>query len=79
MNGQLIYYDNIDEYNNLKAIGGVITSQQELIYIGSRELIGDPLSNEELKDTSISYLQKRGDEYTVEGATKDISKIIVTH
>jgi hypothetical protein len=73
-NGQLIYYNNIDEYNNLKATGGTITSQQELIYIGSRELIGDPLSNEELKDTSISYLQKRGDEYAVEGATKGYFK-----
>jgi len=73
-NGQLIYYNNIDEYNNLKATGAIITSQQELIYIGSRELIGDPLSNEELKDTSLLYLEKRGDEYAVEGATKGYFK-----
>ena len=72
--GQLVYYDNIDEYNNLKITGGTITSTQELLYIGSRELIGDSLSNEELKDTALSYLEKRGDEYAVEGTTKGYFK-----
>jgi len=73
-NAQLIYYNSIDEYNNLKATGGVITSQQELMYIGLRELIGEPLTNEELKEAVVSYLQKRGDEYAVEGATKGYFK-----
>lgn len=62
------YYINIDEYNSLKATGGTITSSQELLYIGSRELIGDPLNTEELKATYITYIQKRGDEYAIEGA-----------
>lgn|GEM_PF-764430 len=65
---KLVYYNIIDEYNKLKATDGEITSSQEFFYIGARELVGNPLSGEELKETYISYIQKRGDEYTIEGA-----------
>ncbi len=64
---KLQYYQNIDEYND-KVLHGIETSAlEDYAYMGSRLIIGDPLSYDELKSETMGIIKKQEDKFRLEG------------